>query len=98
MNHNIPDSNPTSSFWDICSVSTYVFLSEVNEVLEIDVVSIRPDVIVDEQVQLVFNPVLKDKRQDSRRQLQKEDDAQEHRELQQKEDRNGQWTNGHTLR
>lgn len=65
---------------------TYIFLSEIDEVLEVDVVSVRPDVIVDEQVELILNPILKDKRQDARRQLQKEDDSQEHRELQ-REDR-----------
>lgn len=48
-------------------VSTYIFLSEIDEVLQVDVVPIRPDVVVDEQVELVFNPVLEDKRQNSRR-------------------------------
>lgn len=61
---------------------THIFLSEINEVLEIDVVPVRPDVIVDEQVELIFDPVLEDECQDSRRQLQEEDDSQEHRELQ----------------
>lgn len=60
----------------------YVFLGEIDEVLQIDVVAVRPDVVVDEQVELVFNPVLEDKRQDPRRQLQEEDDPQEHGELQ----------------
>lgn len=48
-------------------VSTYIFLSEIDEVLQVDVVPIRSDVVVDEQVELVFNPVLEDKRQNSRR-------------------------------
>lgn len=61
---------------------TYIFLSEINEVLQVDVVTVRTDVIVDEQIELILNPVLKDKRQDARRQLQEEDDSQEHRELQ----------------
>lgn len=61
---------------------TYIFLSEINEVLQVDVVTVRTDVIVDEQIELILNPVLKDKRQDACRQLQEEDDSQEHRELQ----------------
>lgn len=64
------------------SFFTYIFLSEINEVLQVDVVTVRTDVIVDEQIELILNPVLKDKRQDARRQLQEEDDSQEHRELQ----------------
>lgn len=61
---------------------THIFLGEINEVLEINVVPVRPDVVVDEQVELIFDPVLEDKCQDSRRQLQEEDDSQEHGELQ----------------
>lgn len=76
--------NPNNRFLTILCC-TYVFLSEIDEVLQIDVVPVRPDVIVDEQVELVFNPVLKDKRQDSRCQLQEEDDSQKHGELQQED-------------
>lgn len=54
---------------------THIFLSEIDEVLQIDVVSVGPDVVVDEQVELVFDPVLKDERQHSRGQLQEEDDS-----------------------
>ena len=72
------------------SISGYRPLQRVDEVLEIDVVAVRPDVIVDEQVQLVFNPVFKDKRQDSCCQLQEKDDSQEHRELEEEEEIGGQ--------
>ena len=61
-----------------CFVLTNIFLSEIDEVLEIDVIPICPDVIVDEQVKLILNPVLKDECQDTSCQLQKEDDSQEH--------------------
>lgn len=60
---------------------TYVFLSKVNEVLEVNVVPIGLDVVVDEEVELVSNPVLEDKGQDPCCQLQEEDEAKEHREL-----------------
>jgi len=60
---------------------TYVFLSEVDEVLQVDVVAVRPDVVVDEQVELVLDPVLEHEGQHPGGQLQEEDDAQEHREL-----------------
>lgn len=54
---------------------TYILLSEIDEVLQVDVVSVGPDVVVDEQVELVLDPVLEDKRQNSSRQLQEEDDS-----------------------
>src|SRR4029434_260266 len=60
---------------------SYIFLCEVDEVLEVDVVAVGSDVVVDEEVQLVFDPVLKDEGQHSRRQLQAEDDLQKHSEL-----------------
>ena len=65
------------------STLTYVFLGEVDEVLQVDVVPIRPDVVVDEQIELVLDPVLEHEGQHARSQLQEEDDTQEHRELRQ---------------
>lgn len=62
---------------------THVFLSEVDEVLQINVIPVRTDVVVDEQVELVLDPVLKDKGQHACGQLQEEDDSQEHRKLRQ---------------
>lgn len=64
---------------------THIFLSEIDEVLQVDVVPIRPDVVVDEQIKLVFNPVLKHKGQNSCCQLQEKDDSQKHGELEQEE-------------
>lgn len=60
---------------------THVFLSKVNEVLEVNVVPIGLDVIVDKKVELVSNPVLENEGQDPCRQLQEEDEAEEHGEL-----------------
>lgn len=60
---------------------TYVFLSKVNEVLEVNVVPIGLDIVVDEEVELVSNPVLEDEGQDPCCQLQEEDEAKEHGEL-----------------
>lgn len=40
---------------------THVFLSEVNEVLEINVIPIGFNIVVNEKVQLVFDPVFKHK-------------------------------------
>lgn len=60
---------------------THVFLSKVDKVLEVDVIPVGFDVVVDEEVELVSDPVLEDEGQDPRRQLQEEDEAEEHREL-----------------
>lgn len=60
---------------------THIVLSEVDEVLQVDVISVRLDIIVDEKVELVFDPVLKDEGEDARSQLQEEDQTQEHRKL-----------------
>lgn len=60
---------------------SYIFLSEVDEVLQIDVVSVGSDVVVDEKVELVFNPVFKDEGQDTGGELQEEDYPQKHRKL-----------------
>lgn len=67
------------------TTTTHIFLGEVDEVLQVDVVAVRPDVVVDEQVELVLDPVLEDKGQDARGQLQEEDDPQEDGELRQGE-------------
>lgn len=60
---------------------THIFLGKVNEILQVDVIAVGLDVIVDEKVELVFDPVLKDEGEDPRSQLQKEDQTQEHRKL-----------------
>lgn len=52
----------------------HIFLSEVDEVLQINVVPVGTNVVVDEEVELIFNPVFKDKGQDTGSQLQEEDD------------------------
>lgn len=60
---------------------THIFLGKVNEILQIDVIAVGFDIIVDEKVELVFDPVLEDEGEDPRSQLQKEDQTQEHRKL-----------------
>lgn len=60
---------------------THIFLGEVNEILQIDVIAICLDIIVDKKVKLVFDPVLEDKGEDPCSQLQEEDQTQEHRKL-----------------
>lgn len=60
---------------------THIFLGKVNEILQVNVITISLDVIVDEKVKLVFDPVLKDEGKDPRSQLQEEDQTQEHRKL-----------------
>lgn len=60
---------------------THVFLGKVNEVLQVDVIAIGLDIVVDEKVQLVFDPVLEDEGEDPSSQLQEEDQTQEHGEL-----------------
>lgn len=60
---------------------THVVLGEVDEILQVDVISVRLDIVVDEKVELVFDPVLKDEGEDARSQLQEEDQTQEHRKL-----------------
>lgn len=57
---------------------THIFLSKVNEVLEVNVIPIGLDVVVDEEIELVSNPVLEYKGQDPCCQLQEEDEAKEH--------------------
>lgn len=61
--------------------SAHIFLGEVYQVLQIDVISVGPNVIVNEKVELVLDPVFEDKGQDSCSQLQEEDDTQENGEL-----------------
>lgn len=60
---------------------THIFLGKVNEILQVDVIAVCLNIIVDEKVELVFNPVLEDKGEDPCSQLQEEDQTQEHREL-----------------
>ncbi len=60
---------------------SYIFLSEVDEVLQVNVISVGSYVVVDEKVELIFNPVFKDKGQDTGGQLQEEDYPQKHRKL-----------------
>lgn len=67
------------------STTLPIFLSEVNKVLEIDVISVGSDVVVDEEVELVFNPVFKNKGKNSCCQLQEEYNPQKHREKFEKE-------------
>lgn len=52
---------------------THVVLGEVDEILQVNVVSVRLDVVVDKKVELIFDPVFKDEGEDPRRQLQEED-------------------------
>ena len=60
---------------------THIFLGKVNKVLQVDVIAVGLDIIVDEKVELVFDPVLKDEGKDPCSQLQEEDQTQEHRKL-----------------
>lgn len=57
---------------------THIFLSKVNEVLEVNVIPIGLDVVVNEEIELVSNPVLEYEGQDPCCQLQEEDEAKEH--------------------
>ena len=47
--------------------TTYIFLGEVNEVLQVNVVPVGSDVVVDEELELVLDPVFKDECQNSGR-------------------------------
>lgn len=69
---------------------THVVLGEVDEILQVNVVSVRLDVVVDEKVELIFDPVFKDEGEDPRRQLQEEDQTQEHGKLEGGEKNNEQ--------
>lgn len=60
---------------------THVFLSKVDKVLKVNIIPVGFDIVVDEEIKLVSDPVLEDKGQDPRRQLQEEDEAKEHGEL-----------------
>lgn len=60
---------------------THVVLGEVDEILQVNVVSVRLDVVVDKKVELIFDPVFKDESEDPCRQLQEEDQTQEHGKL-----------------
>ncbi len=67
--------------WRYDRLQSYIFLSEVDEVLQVNVISVGSYVVVDEKVELIFNPVFKDKGQDTGGQLQEEDYPQKHRKL-----------------
>ena len=60
---------------------THIFLSKVNEVLEVNVVPIGLNIVVDEEIELVSNPVLEYEGQNPCCQFQEEDEAEEHGEL-----------------
>lgn len=60
------------------SAARPIFLSKVNEVLEVNVIPIGLDVVVNEEIELVSNPVLEYEGQDPCCQLQEEDEAKEH--------------------
>lgn len=68
-------------------LQSYIFLSEVDEVLQVNVISVGSYVVVDEKVELIFNPVFKDKGQDTSGQLQEEDYPQKHRKLGEERDK-----------
>lgn len=67
----------------INQLSTYIFLGEVYEVLQINVIPVCSDVVVYKEIQLVFDPVFENKCQNPSSQLQEENDSQEHRKLRQ---------------
>lgn len=56
-----------------------IFLGEVYEVLQINVIPVCSDVVVYKEIQLVFDPVFENKCQNPSSQLQEENDSQEHR-------------------
>lgn len=60
---------------------THIILGEIDEILQVDVVAVGFDIIVDEKVELVFDPVLEDEGKDASSQLQEEDQTQEHGKL-----------------
>lgn len=60
---------------------THIVLGKVDEILQVNVVPVRLDVVVDKKVELIFDPVFKDEGEDPRRQLQEEDQTQEHGKL-----------------
>jgi len=62
-------------------VCTHIFLGKVNKILQVDVITVGLYIVVDEKVELVFDPVFKDEGKDPRSQLQEEDQTQEHRKL-----------------
>lgn len=45
---------------------THIFLGKVDEILQVDVIAVSFDIIVDEEVELVFDPILKDEGKDPR--------------------------------
>lgn len=61
--------------------SAHIFLGEVYQVLQINVVPVGPNVVVNEKVELILDPIFEDKGQDSGSQLQEKDYTKEHRKL-----------------
>lgn len=59
-------------------MQTHIFLGKVDEILQVNVIAVGLDIIVDEKVELVFDPVLKDESKDPCCELQEEDQTQEH--------------------
>lgn len=62
-----------------------IFLGEVYEVLQINVIPVCSDVVVYKEIQLVFDPVFENKCQNSSGELQEENNSQEHRKKLEKE-------------
>lgn len=84
-------------FWLYMCMRSYVILGEVDEILQVDVIPVGPDIVVDEELELILDPVFKDERQDSRRQLQEKYDSKKHRKLQ-KDSRISSLDNGCRMR
>lgn len=70
-----------ASFGQTEELLTHIFLCKIDEILQVDVVAVGFDVIVDEEVELVFDPVLEDEGKNASGQLQEEDQTQEHGKL-----------------
>lgn len=75
-------------------LGTYVFLGEVYEVLQINVISVGSDVVVNKEIQLVFDPVFENKCQHPSSEFQEENNPQEHRKLRQKKHTTGNGLQG----
>lgn len=67
---------------DKVQIHTYIFLSKINEVLQVYIITICLHIVVNKEVELIFNPVLKNKGQDPCSQLKEKDQPQEDRKLQ----------------
>lgn len=85
MGHWLPWKQPSQS--RRCGTEpqcSYIVLGEVDHVLQVDVISVCSNVVVDEEVELVLDPVLENEGQDSGCKLQEEDNPQKHGELHRK--------------